>query len=128
MKEIIYDDKEQFDKSTWGLKRYNRSAFKDLVFILIPTLRTSDKPLGKEIEKNMYEVKVKNYDRLFEQVHQPITLIYEMIDNDTIKIIELTPKNIWLSNNLIEYRGCLIEKDNAKQRFKVDLVSMVQGR
>ena len=128
MKEIIYEDQDQFDKSTWTLKKYNRSAFKELIFILIPTLKTSSKLLGTEIKKNVYEVKIKNYDRLFERVHQPITLIYEVINNDTIKLIEITPKNIWLSNNLINYHGCIIEKDNQKQRFKVDLNEMVNNR
>ena len=126
MKKIIYENKDQFDKSTWTLRKYNLGAFKELIFILLPTLKTSEKLLGTEIKKNTYEVKIKSYDKLFERVHQPITLIYEVIDNNTIKIIELTPKNIWFSNNLISYRGCIIEKDSAKQRFKVDINDMIK--
>ena len=112
-------------------------AFKKINFEYYPSLRNGEF-LGELVLQNKkqgtssYELKLPS-DKMFAQVHGDIVLHYTVYENDGIVILDtITPSDILLEGHrseLTTYKGIMISKANAeKDKFKVDLLRMMQGK
>lgn len=139
MKKYVLDyvNENEFRKLERALKKYNMRAFKKLNFDYYPDLRDG-KFDGEIISKNKkantvtYELKLPS-DAMFAQVHGEVKLIYTVYKKEeTVMLKEITPKDILLEGHKSElgtYKGIMISKTNAsKDRFKIDLLNMLQGK
>ena len=134
---LDYVNENEFRKLERALKKYNMIAFKKLNFEYYPSLR-SGKFLGELVESNKkngtdkYELKLPS-DKIFAQIHGEIKLIYSVHKKEEVVMLEtLTPEDILLEGHrseLTTYKGIMISKENAsKEKFKIDLLNMLQGK
>ena len=134
---LDYVNENEFRKLERALKKYNMIAFKKLNFEYYPAIR-SGKFLGELVESNKkngtetYELKLPS-DKIFAQIHGEIKLIYTVHKKEGIAILEtITPEDILLEGHrseLTTYKGIMISKENAsKDKFKIDLLNMLQGK
>ena len=139
MKNFVLDyvNENEFRKLERSLKKYNMRAFKKLSFTYYPMMRDGEFP-GEVISQNKkagtvtYEAKLPS-DELFAQVHGEVKLIYTVYKKEeTVMLKEILPKEILLEGHRSElgtYKGIMISKSNAsKDRFKIDLLNMLQGK
>ena len=139
MKSFVLDyvNENEFRKLERSLKKYNMRAFKKLSFEYYPMMRDGEFP-GEIISQNKkagtvtYELKLPS-DAMFAQVHGEVKLIYTVYKKEeTVMLKEILPKDILLEGHRSElgtYKGILISKSNAsKDRFKIDLLNMLQGK
>lgn len=134
---LDYVNENEFRKLERALKKYNMIAFKKLNFEYYPSIRngkflgemvSSDKKNGTET----YELKLPS-DKIFAQIHGEIKLIYTVHTKEGIAMLEtITPEDILLEGHrseLTTYKGIMISKENAsKDKFKIDLLNMLQGK
>ena len=134
---LDYVNENEFRKLERALKKYNMRAFKKLSFDYYPSLRDG-KFVGEIVSTNKkagtvtYELKLPS-DAMFAQVHGEVKLIYTVYKKEeTVMLKEITPKEILLEGHKSElgtYKGIMISKTNAsKDRFKIDLLNMLQGK
>ena len=134
---LDYVNENEFRKLERALKKYNMIAFKKLNFEYYPSLRNG-KFLGELVESNKkngtekYELKLPS-DKIFAQIHGEIKLVYTVHKKEEIVMLEtLTPEDILLEGHrseLTTYKGIMISKENAsKDKFKIDLLNMLQGK
>lgn len=134
---LDYVNENEFRKLERALKKYNMIAFKKLNFDYYPSIR-SGKFIGELVESNKknstetYELKLPS-DKIFAQIHGEIKLRYTVHTKENIVILEtLTPEDILLEGHrseLTTYKGIMISKENAsKDKFKIDLLNMLQGK
>ena len=134
---LDYVNENEFRKLERALKKYNMIAFKKLNFEYYPSIR-SGKFIGELVESNKknhtetYELKLPS-DKIFAQIHGEIKLIYTVHTKENIIMLEtLTPEDILLEGHrseLTTYKGIMISKENAsKDKFKIDLLNMLQGK
>ena len=134
---LDYANENEFRKLERALKKYNMIAFKKLNFEYYPAIRNG-KFLGELVESNKkngtetYELKLPS-DKIFAQIHGEIKLIYTVHKKEGIAMLEtLTPEDILLEGHrseLTTYKGIMISKENAsKDKFKIDLLNMLQGK
>ena len=139
MKNFVLDyvNENEFRKLERSLKKYNMRAFKKLSFEYYPMMRDGEFP-GEIISQNKkagtvtYELKLPS-DVMFAQVHGEVKLIYTVYKKEeTVMLKEILPKDILLEGHRSElgtYKGIMISKSNAsKDRFKIDLLNMLQGK
>ena len=139
MKSFVLDyvNENEFRKLERSLKKYNMRAFKKLSFEYYPMMRDGEFP-GEIISQNKkagtvtYELKLPS-DVMFAQVHGEVKLIYTVYKKEeTVMLKEILPKDILLEGHRSElgtYKGIMISKSNAsKDRFKIDLLNMLQGK
>ena len=139
MKNFVLDyvNENEFRKLERSLKKYNMRAFKKLSFDYYPKMRDGEFP-GEVISQNKkagtitYELELPS-DEMFAQVHGKVKLIYTVYKKEeTIMLKEILPKDILLEGHRSElgtYKGIMISKSNAsKDRFKIDLLNMLQGK
>ncbi len=139
MKSFVLDyvNENEFRKLERSLKKYNMRAFKRLSFDYYPMMKEGNFP-GEVISQNKkagtvtYEAKLPS-DELFAQVHGEVKLIYTVYKKEeTVMLKEILPKEILLEGHRSElgtYKGIMISKSNAsKDRFKIDLLNMLQGK
>ncbi len=139
MKSFVLDyvNENEFRKLERSLKKYNMRAFKKLSFEYYPMMRDGEFP-GEIISQNKkagtvtYELKLPS-DAMFAQVHGEVKLIYTVYKKEeTVMLKEILPKDILLEGHRSElgtYKGIMISKSNAsKDRFKIDLLNMLQGK
>ena len=139
MKNFVLDyvNENEFRKLERSLKKYNMRAFKRLSFDYYPMMKEGNFP-GEVISQNKkagtvtYEAKLPS-DELFAQVHGEVKLIYTVYKKEeTVMLKEILPKEILLEGHRSElgtYKGIMISKSNAsKDRFKIDLLNMLQGK
>ncbi len=139
MKSFVLDyvNENEFRKLERSLKKYNMRAFKRLSFDFYPMMKEGNFP-GEVISQNKkagtvtYEAKLPS-DELFAQVHGEVKLIYTVYKKEeTVMLKEILPKEILLEGHRSElgtYKGIMISKSNAsKDRFKIDLLNMLQGK
>ena len=139
MKNYVQDyvNENEFRKLERALKKYNMRAFKKLSFDYYPALRDGEF-VGEMVSQNKkagtetYELKLPS-DPMFAQVHGEVKLIYTVYKKETtVMLKEITPKDILLEGHKSElgtYKGIMISKTNAsKDRFKIDLLNMLQGK
>ena len=115
------------------LRKYNKLAYKKLVFDIYETLK-SGILLGDVVEIGKtsvsYELKIPT-DKLFEKVHGEIRLHYAVYnDKNVILLTNITPEDILgeaHTSELDTYKGVIISKSNpAKDRFKVNLLNTLR--
>ena len=134
---LDYVNENEFKKLERALKKYNMLAFKKLNFEYYPEFRNG-KFLGEKVSVNKkqgtetYELKLPS-DKMFAQVHGEVKLKYTVYKKEEIVVLdELYPKDILLEGHrseLTTYKGIMISKANAsKDKFKIDLLSMLQGK
>ncbi len=134
---LDYVNENEFRKLERALKKYNMRAFKKLSFDYYPALRDGEF-VGEMVSQNKkagtetYELKLPS-DPMFAQVHGEVKLIYTVYKKETtVMLKEITPKDILLEGHKSElgtYKGIMISKTNAsKDRFKIDLLNMLQGK
>ena len=139
MKSFVLDyvNENEFRKLERSLKKYNMRAFKKLSFEYYPMMRDGEFP-GEIISQNKkagtvtYELKLPS-DAMFAQVHGEVKLIYTVYKKEeTVMLKEILPKDILLEGHRSElgtYKGIMIRKSNdSKDRFKIDLLNMLQGK
>ena len=139
MKSFVLDyvNENEFRKLERSLKKYNMRAFKRLSFDFYPMMKEGNFP-GEVISQNKkagtvtYEAKLPS-DELFAQVHGEVKLIYTVYKKEeTVMLKEILPKEILLEGHRSElgtYKGIMISKSNAsKDRFKIDLLNVLQGK
>lgn len=134
---LDYIDENEFRKLERALKKYNTLAFKKLNFDYYPSLRNG-KFIGEMVSQNKkegtetYELKLPS-DKMFAQVHGEVKLTYIVYKKEEIVMLDsISPKNILLEGHMSElttYKGVMISKANAsKDKFKIDLLNMLQGK
>ncbi len=134
---LDYIDENEYRKLERALKKYNSLAFKKLNFEYYPALR-SGKFVGEMVSQNKkngtetYELKLPS-DKMFAQVHGEVKLLYTVYKKEeTVLLDSITPKDILLEGHMSElatYKGVMISKANAsKDKFKIDLLNMLQGK
>ena len=134
---LDYINENEYKKLERALKKYNMLAFKKLNFDYYPALRDGNF-IGELIETNKknhsetYELKLPS-DKMFAQVHGEIKVKYTVYRKEnTVMLDTITPTEILLEGHrseLTTYKGIMISKANAsKDMFKIDLLSMLQGK
>ena len=134
---LDYIDENEYRKLERALKKYNSLAFKKLNFEYYPALRNG-KFIGEKVSQNKkngtetYELKLPS-DKMFAQVHGEVKLIYTVYKKESIVLLDsIAPKDILLEGHMSElttYKGVMISKANAsKDKFKIDLLNMLQGK
>ena len=139
MKNFVLDyvNENEFRKLERSLKKYNMRAFKKLSFTYYPMMRDGEFP-GEVISQNKkagtitYELELPS-DEMFAQVHGKVKLIYTVYKKEeTVMLKEILPKDILLEGHRSElgtYKGIMISKSNSeKDKFKIDLLNMLQGK
>lgn len=134
---LDYVNENEFKKLERAIKKYNMLAYKKLNFEYYPALRNGNF-LGEKISQNKklgtetYELKLPS-DHMFSQVHGDVKLKYVVYKKDDIIILEtISPEDILLEGHKAElktYKGIMISNQNAsKDKFKIDLISMLQNK
>lgn len=128
-----YLNENEFKVKERTLRKYNKLAYKKLVFEFYENLKAGDF-LGDvvEVKKNTtsYELKVPT-DKLFEKVHGEIRLHYTVYnDKNVILLTNITPEEILdeaHASELETYKGVIISKSNPeKDIFKVNLLNSLK--
>ena len=128
-----YLNENEFKVKERTLRKYNKLAFKKLIFEYYEELRNGNF-LGEVIEEKNnqinYELKIPT-DAKFEKVHGEIRLHYAVYkDKKVILLTNITPEGILgeaHSSELDTYKGVIISKSNPKKDiFKVNLLNMLQ--
>lgn len=134
---LDYINENEYNKLERALKKYNMLAFKKLNFEYYPALR-SGKFVGELVSLNKaegtekYELKLPT-DKMFAAVHGEVKLHYTVYKKEqTVMLDTITPTDIFLEGHMSElttYKGIMISKANAsKDKFKIDLLNMLQGK
>ena len=128
-----YLNENEFKVKERTLRKYNKLAFKKLIFEYYEELRNGNF-FGEVIEEKnnqiSYELKIPT-DAKFEKVHGEIRLHYTVYkDKKVILLTNITPEGIFKeahSSELETYKGVIISKSNPeKDIFKVNLLNMLQ--
>ena len=131
---IDFVNENEFKKKERSVKKYNRLAYKKLLFDYYPALREGNflGVLVSSNEKdgiNKYELKLPT-DKTFTQVHGNITLHYSVYLNQKIVMLEtLTPEELLSEGHQEElraYKGVMVSKSHAdKDIFKINLLNSI---
>ncbi len=128
-----YLNENEFKVKERTLRKYNKLAYKKLVFDFYENLKSGNF-LGEVVEakKNItsYELKVPT-DDYFEKVHGEIRLHYTVYnDKNVILLTNITPEDILdeaHASELETYKGVIISKSNPeKDIFKVNLLNSLK--
>jgi len=128
-----YLNENEFKVKERTLRKYNKLAYKKLIFEFYEKLR-SGKLLGDIVEVSKtsvsYELKVPT-DKIFEKVHGEIRLHYTVYKNkNVILLTNITPEEILdeaHASELDTYKGVIISKsDPERDMFKVNLLNTLR--
>ena len=128
-----YLNENEFNVKERTLRKYNKLAYKKLVFEFYDNLKNGNF-LGDivSIEKNTisYELKIPT-DKMFEKVHGEIRLHYTVYtDKNVVLLTNITPEDILDEAHASEreaYKGVILSKSNPeKDIFKVNLLNLLQ--
>ena len=128
-----YLNENEFKVKERTLRKYNKLAYKKLVFDFYENLKQGNF-LGTIVESNKkntsYELKVPT-DKLFEKVHGEIRLHYTVYnDKNVVLLTNITPEEILdeaHASELETYKGVIISKSNpARDMFKVNLLNSLK--
>ena len=126
LNEVDFTNKEK------SLRKYNKLAYKKLIFDIYHELRNGIF-LGDIIEEERdfisYVVNVPT-DNLFKKVYGEIKLFYTVLKNKNIILLtNITPEDILNEGHQMEletYKGVMISKSNPKKDiFKVNLLNII---
>ena len=130
-----YLNENEFRKKERAVKKYNRLAYKKLIFEYYPSLREGEfkgvivsKNTKEKIDK--YELKLPT-DVMFSKVHGDIVLHYSVYKNQKIVMLDtITPEEILNEGHqkeLTTYKGVMVSKSHAdKDMFKINLLNMME--
>ena len=130
---IEYLNENEYRKKEHAIKKYNRLAYKKLLFNFYREFREGNF-LGVEVSHNekdnsfKYELKIPT-DSMFNKVHGDIILHYTVYKNENIIMLDdlTTNDNILTEGHqeeLTTYKGVMISKSNAeKDIFKINLLN-----
>ena len=128
-----YQNEHEFKVKERTLRKYNKLAYKKLIFEYYDELKSGNL-LGDIIDENKdsvsYELIVPT-DKMFEKVHGNIKLHYIAYkNNNVILLTNITPDEILGEAHNIEletYKGVIISKSNPeKDIFKVNLLNSLR--
>lgn len=130
-----YQNENDFNKKERTLKKYNKFAYKKLLFDYYKEIRNGNF-LGELVSQNKkentksYELKLPAAD-IFTKVHGEIKLHYTVYEKENIVLLtNITPEKILDEGHKTElstYKGVMISKsDPAKDMFKVNLISLLR--
>ncbi len=127
-----YLDENEFKKCERSLKKYNMVAYKKLVFDFYPKLRSGEfvgKIISCDKEGNANYEAVLPTDQLFVKVYGEVKLNYTFYEKNVVIIFtSIEPKDILLDgykSELTSYKGIMISKTNVKDKFKIDLLDLL---
>lgn len=129
-----YLNENEYNKLEKALKKYNRYAYKDLLFKHYPALKEGQK-IGELISTNSkentetYELQLPT-DEMFAKVHGNIKLHYTIYNNEKIVMLDtISPESILMEGHkseLATYKGVMISKESPeKDLFKIELLNML---
>ena len=127
-----YLNENSFKVKERTLKKYNKLAYKKLVFDIYDELKKGNL-LGNVVDEKdnsiSYELIIPT-DKLFESVHGQIRLHYTVYkDRHVILLSNITPEEIFKeahNSELETYKGVIISKINPeKDIFKVNLLNLL---
>ena len=133
---IEYLNENEYRKKEHAIKKYNRLAYKKLLFSFYREFREGNF-LGVEVSHNekdnsfKYELKIPT-DSMFNKVHGDIILHYTVYRNENIIMLDdlTTNDNILTEGHqeeLTTYKGVMISKSNAeKDIFKINLLNHLE--
>jgi len=125
MYDFIYENEKEFKQLERGLKRLNMIAYQKLLFEIYPNLKNGDLKQAKKND-NLYEIELPT-DTMFSRVYGKYKLVFEIIDKN-IKLIDILPREILLEHlkgNTIFYKGIIVSKNSYKDKYKIDLLSIM---
>lgn len=128
---IEYLNENEFRKKERSVKKYNRLAYKKLIFDCYPDFREGEFK-GEIVSTNKkdgitkYEFKLPT-DSSFAIVHQDIVLHYTVYENQKIVMLDtITPEDLLTEGHQTElqtYKGVPISTSHAdKDIFKINLL------
>ena len=128
-----YLNENDFNTKERTLRKYNKLAYKKLIFDYYRELRNGNfigTLVDKTDELSSYELKIET-DKIFEKVHGEIKLHYSVYNNKNIILLtNITPEDILSeahASELETYKGVIVSKSNPdKDIFKVNLLNMLQ--
>lgn len=89
---LIIPDENSYTLATRSLRKFNMTAYKQLLFEVLPSLRAGSN-LGTKQSDGTYKVYLKA-DSSFEFVYGKIYLIYSLEGKNAIMIHDLCPFNV----------------------------------
>ena len=128
-----YLNEYDFNSKERTIRKYNKLAYKKLMFNYYPSLKMGNF-LGELVSEkdnvSNYELKIET-DEIFEKVHGEIKLHYSVYnDKNVILLTNITPEDILNeahASELDTYKGVIVSKSNPeKDIFKVNLLNMLQ--
>ena len=128
-----YLNENEYKVKERTLRKYNKLAYKKLIFDFYPELRNGNF-LGEVVDETdeliSYELKIPT-DIMFEKVHSEIKLHYSAYKNKGIILLtNITPEEILgeaHASELETYKGVIISNSNPKKDiFKVNLLNMLK--
>lgn len=125
MYDFIYENEKEFKQLERGVKRLNMIAYQKLLFEIYPNLKNGDLKQAKKND-NLYEIELPT-DTMFSRVYGKYKLVFEIIDKN-IKLIDILPREILLEHlkgNTIFYKGIIVSKNSYKDKYKIDLLSIM---
>lgn len=125
MYEFIYENENEFKQLERGVKRLNMIAYQKLLFEIYPNLKNGDLKQAKKND-NLYEIELPT-DTMFSRVYGKYKLVFEIIGKN-IKLIDILPREILLEHlkgNTIFYKGIIVSKNSYKDKYKIDLLSIM---
>ena len=134
---IEYLNENEFRKKERALKKYNKLAYKKLMFEHYQNFKEGEFA-GVVVSKNTtegiikYELKLPT-DAMFAKVYQDIILHYTIYENQRIVMLNnITPDDILTEGHqkeLTTYKGVPVSKSHAeKDMFKINLLNMLENR
>lgn len=127
---IEYLNENEFRKKENAIKKYNKLAYKKLLFKIYPSFRDGSflGIITSELDNTVkYELKIPS-ESTFNKVHGDIILNYTVYKNQKVIMLEdfKTKDNILIEGHneeLTTYKGVLISKSNASRDiFKINLL------
>ncbi len=130
-----YQDENDFKKKEKTLKKYNKRAYKELLFEVYPKLKENIM-IGKKIKTDKekgyeeYELELPT-DNMFKKVHGPIKLHYVVYPSEAVILLtNITPEKILEEahkKELSTYKGVMISSEEPdKDKFKVELLNALK--
>ena len=103
------------------LKKYNKAAYKDLIFKIVPELKQGNF-IGQPISEISYFIKL-NFSELFSKIYGEVGIVYTIVDNYIV--IESSNRDLFFE---LYRRVCPVKKGvpiiDKKAEFKLNLLTM----
>lgn len=114
---LTYLNENEFNKKIRALKKYCMRSYKDLVFNIVPKLKST------ELENGLYKKPLKT-DKMFKCVYGEIQIVF-YVNNGVIILEDLIPSDVLIDmyrKDLKCYKGVPVR--NKKDIFKIKLIEI----